>query len=469
MKKSSVTLFILLILTGLVNLAHAEITLPAIFCNHMVLQQQSDVLLWGHAVPEKKVKVSTSWNNQKYATIADNSGNWQLRVKTPKAGGPYEITISDGTPITISDVLIGEVWVCSGQSNMQMPMKGKLNQPILNSNKAIAMSENANIRLFTVKQNKHLKPQTNFNGQWEECTPENVAEFSATAYFFGRMIQQNLDVPVGLISSNWGGTPIEAWMSGSGLAPFDGVTVPDEHDQFSQRSPTALFNAMISPMLGYGIQGVIWYQGEANRMKPKEYEQLLPALISDWRNLWQLGDFPFYYAQIAPFKYKGGLNSAFLREAQLKASTVLPHSGMACLLDVGEENCIHPANKEAAGERLAYLALANTYGKTGFASSGPVFKEMTIKGSQVSLTFDYAENGLSTFGKSLDNFKVAGENQEFYPATTKITKTGVVVSSEFVKKPVAVRYAFEDFVVGTLFNIEGLPASSFRTDDWEIK
>jgi len=448
---------------------HAEVKLSAIFGNHMVLQQQTDAAIWGKASPSKNVSVKTSWDGKSYSTRADNNGNWKLKVKTPKAGGPYSITISDGKELKLNDVLIGEVWVCSGQANMEMPVKGFRNQPVIGSNEAIANSANESIRLFSVTRKTSLEPLDDFTGQWTECIPENAANFSATAYYFGRMLQKALGVPVGLINSSWGGTRIEPWISENGIKKFDFVPLPDKNQTgtLSPQIPTVLYNAMINPMVGFAMRGGIWYQGESNRNEYKEYQKLMPGLIQNWRDEWGIGDFPFYYMQIAPFVYGGGVNSAFLREAQLKASTVLENTGMACLMDVGEATCIHPANKQIGSERLAYLALAKTYGKKGFEYSGPVLKEMTVEGIMVKLTFDHAANGMTTFGKDLVNFKIAGENKRFYPAQATITGSGISLVSPMVEKPVAVRYAVDDFVVGELFNTEGFPVSSFRTDDWE--
>jgi len=461
--------FVLVVLAS--TILRAEVKLPAIFGDNMVLQQQSNAAIWGKATVNTNVKVTTSWNQKSYSAETGSDGNWKLKVETPIAGGPYSIVISDGKELTLNNVLIGEVWVCSGQSNMQMIMNGYFNQPVLGSNEAIATSTNKSMRLITIIRDKSLEQLEDFSGEWLECNPGNVGNFSATAYFFGRMIQQALDVPVGLICSAWGGTRIEPWISENGFKEFDWVNLPDKtsKEEFNQQTPTVLFNAMISPMVGYGIRGGIWYQGESNRNEPGEYEKLMPGLIQNWRNEWSIGDFSFYYCQIAPFEYGNGINSAFLREAQLKASTSIPNIGMACLMDVGEPYNIHPADKEAAGERLAFQALANTYGMSGFEFSGPTIKEMTVEGSVVQLTFNHARHGLSTFGKELTNFTLAGENKRFYPANATITRKGIVLSSPMVKKPVAVRYAFENYVVGELFNNEGLPASSFRTDDWEIK
>ncbi|MDP4222202.1 MAG: sialate O-acetylesterase [Bacteroidota bacterium] len=453
------------------GLLEAQLTLPSIFGDNMVLQQQTDAAFWGKASPGAKVSVRTSWNGRSYSAMTDANGNWKTKVSTPAAGGPYTVTVSGGKTISFKNVLIGEVWVCSGQSNMEMPMKGYLNQPVLGSNEIIASSSNDRIRLITVPHATSLTAMDNFTGTWELCEPENVVDFSATAYFFGSSLNKLLNVPVGLICTSWGGTRIEPWINEEGLKNFDWVKLPDKsappQENLSPQTPTVLFNGMINPIAGYGIRGAIWYQGESNRNEPKEYAKLLPGLAENWRSAWRVGEFPFYYVQIAPYDYgSSGLNSAYLREAQLNAASA-PNMGMACVMDTGEKECIHPANKKAAGERLAYQALVKTYGKKGFACEGPVVKDMKVEGQVVKLTFNNAPNGLTSFGKTLSCFEVAGANKRFFPAVAFITNQGITLMSPFVNEPVAVRYAFRDFIVGDLFNTEGIPASSFRTDDWE--
>ncbi len=449
----------------------AKIRLPAIFGDNMVLQQQSNVAIWGTSNSNSAVVVTTSWNDRTYSVRSSDKGNWKIKVATPQAGGPFEINISDGGTFKLSNILIGEVWVCSGQSNMGMPMKGKRNQPVLGSQDAIAFSSNTNIRLFSVKMAISIKPLDDFDGKWEMCEPNNVAEFSATAYYFGRMLNKVLNVPIGLINASWGGTRIEPWMGENGFKNFDWISIPKviPDDTFPQ-SPTIIYNAMIKPMVGYGIKGAIWYQGEANRNEPQQYQKLMVSLIENWRSEWGIGEFPFYFVQIAPFDYgSSGVNSAYLREAQLKASTAIPNIGMACIMDIGEKNCIHPSNKEVGSKRLGFLALAQTYGIKGIACQSPVLKNVEIIDETVKLTFDYAPNGLTSFGKELLCFESAGANRRFYPASAFITQVGVTVISPFVPKPVAVRYAFKNFIVGDLFNTEGFPVSSFRTDPWNLE
>ncbi|MBP8959097.1 MAG: sialate O-acetylesterase [Bacteroidales bacterium] len=474
MKKTTFSFIAILIIAAFTysNLL-AQVKMPAVFGDNMVLQQQTEVAIWGKTSANSTVSIKPSWDGKNYTAKADNAGRWKTKIKTPPAGGPYTLTVNDGKPVVLKNVMIGEVWVCSGQSNMEMPVKGYRNQPVTGSNEYIATSSNNSIRLITVPRVTSLVPLDDFAGSWKLCEPENVAEFSATAYFFGLMLNKVLNVPVGLICTCWGGTRIEPWISENGFKSFDWVKLPDKSatsEKLSPQTPTVLFNAMINPIVGYGIRGAIWYQGEANRNEPLQYQKLLPGLALNWRSEWGIGEFPLYYAQIAPYDYgPDGINSAFLREAQLKASTAIPNLGMACLMDTGEKDCIHPANKKAAGDRLAYLALVKTYGKKGFACEGPVLKEMKIEGNQIYLTFDNALNGLTSFGKELSCFEVAGSNKRFFPAKAFITNAGITLFSPFVGQPVAVRYAFKEFIVGDLFNTEGLPASSFRTDDWEIK
>jgi sialate O-acetylesterase len=445
----------------------ATIKLPAIFGDNMVLQQQTDVAIWGTAQENSTVKLLTSWNNKNYSTKAGTDGRWKLKIATPKAGGPYYITISDGKALKLENILIGEVWFCSGQSNMEMPLKGYMNQPVIGSLEATVNAPASTMRFFSTAKATSTKPLDSCKGSWQICNSETAPEFSATAFFFGRMLQKTLNVPIGLIHSSWGGTAIQPWMSEDGYKAFDFIK-----DTSSVKNPpskpSTLFNAMVNPIVGYGIKGVIWYQGESNRIEPENYEKMLPGLITDWRTKWQIGDFPFYYMQIAPVgKNENPPNSAFLREAQLKASSAIPNVGMACILDIGEQNLVHPANKEIGSNRLAYLALSQTYQIKGISCFSPKFKGVTFKNETAKITFSDAPNGITSFGKELSCFEIAGEDKVFHPATAVITREGINVKAAAVLLPVAVRYGFKSFIVGDLFGVNGLPVSSFRTDDWE--
>jgi sialate O-acetylesterase len=450
----------------------------SIFTDHMVLQQKADVAIWGWAKNNGVVTLTPSWDKKKYSIKADAAGKWKLKIATPKAGGPYEISISDGTTLTLKDILIGEVWFCGGQSNMEMPMKGFKSQPVLGSNEAILKSSNAKIRLYTVPRSSITERQDNSKpSDWKIAGPETVSNFSATAYHFGKLLSEMLQVPVGLINDSYGGSTVEAWMSPELLKSFPEVKIPSKTDSIKEvsRTPTTLYNGMLYPVIGYGIRGAIWYQGESNQTRPDRYEDLFPAMVKEWRNVWGMGEFPFYYAQIAPYRYvksedmqiAGKLNSAFIRDAQRKSMAKIPNSGMAVLMDIGEDRSIHPANKETGGLRLAYLALGNTYGIKGFGYASPEYESISVKDGAAVVKFKNVPNGLTSFSKPLSLFEVAGADKMFFPAKAVLSGSSITVSSEAVPVPVAVRYAFKDFVVGDLYSNEGLPVSSFRTDDWE--
>ncbi|WP_069658802.1 sialate O-acetylesterase [Arcticibacter eurypsychrophilus] len=455
----------------------AEIKLASIFTDNMVLQQQSSVPVWGWAKAGSSVTLIPSWNNKTYTIKANSNGKWKLQVETPVAGGPFEISISDGTPLKLSNVLIGEVWLCSGQSNMEMPLRGFKSQPILGSNNAILKSKNSNIRIYTVPRSSITTEQENSKpSPWKVAGAESVSSFSATAYYFARLLQEMLNVPVGVINSSYGGSTIEAWMDPETLKPFKDIKVPGKKDSIIEKSrtPTTLYNGMIYPIVGYGIKGCIWYQGESNNGRPDQYEKLFAAMVNQWRTEWGGTQFPFYFAQIAPYTYvtptsvnQGKkFNSAYLRDAQRKSVAQIPNTDMAVLLDLGEEKSIHPMHKEEGGTRLALLALAKTYGMKGFGYASPELDTTAVDGSILTVKFKNAGNGLTSFGQKLSQFEIAGENKTFYPADAVISGATVLVSSPYVKDPKQVRYAFKDYVVADLFSTEGFPISSFRTDNW---
>lgn len=452
------------------SLAFSQIKLPSFFADHMVLQQSENVNIWGYDKAKTKIKVSGSWGEE--ATVkSEKDGSWKVQLKTPKAGGPYTLEIEGSNEVTLQDVMIGEVWLCSGQSNMQMTVYGYGNQPVNGSQEAILNSKNDRIRMFTAKRTYHEIPQKDVEGDWKLAAPATVGNFSAAAYFFGKKLESILDVPVGLIVTSWGGSSAEAWTDKETLSQFKTITIPNEvNTKRPNQSPTALYNGMLHPFIGYSIKGAIWYQGESNRLRASEYNALMTAMITSWRTQWNQGSFPFYFTQIAPFNYGTGGNSAYLREAQLHTMQTLENTGMAVTLDIGDARYIHPREKKTVGDRLAYWALAKDYGVAGIEYSGPIYKEIkSISKGKIELLFENSPNGINSFGKELTGFEIAGEDKVFYPAQAKIgrPKNVLTVHSEKVPNPVAVRYAFHNTSEATLFSTAGLPASSFRTDNWE--
>jgi len=645
---------LLLLAIGMACSVQAKVKLPAFFSNNMVLQQKTNAAVWGQAEPGKSIELKTGWSTKKYTATADQHGNWKIMVTTPAYGGPYQITISDGEELVLNNVLIGEVWVCSGQSNMEMPLAGwgKIND----YQKEIDEAKYPDIRLLQVEHQTANQPQSDVKvaaGGWQQCNPQSISGFSSTAYFFARELYRKKRIPVGLIHSSWGGTIAEAWTSGStlknmpyfeaavdkiartdqdkmtrnyakdmenwgknvlskdaglesgkpvwtatayddsawqtmalpgvweqsALPGFDGIvwfrkkiaipanwagkelkinlgTIDDDDVTFfdgikigetkgygetrsysvpaaavkagdivltvrisdltgdggiygekkvlsmssatgesisldgdwkyktglnfrdippapassqEPNRPTVLYNAMIHPFIQFAIRGAIWYQGESNSDRAHQYRTLFPAMITDWRKKWNIGEFPFYFVQLSNFmktaELPGPSNWAELRDAQLKTLS-LPNTGMAVTIDIGEGKDIHPKNKQEVGRRLALIAMTNTYGeKTPF--SGPVVISQQVSGNTVQLNFKYADGGLKTKdGTALTGFAVAGADQKFCWAQGVIKDHKVILSSADVPNPVAVRYAWADNPACNLYNGAGLPASPFRTDSW---
>ncbi len=629
-----------------------KLKLPAVISDNMVLQQQSDVALWGWANPKAVIEITTSWSESKVTAKADVKGKWRTTIATPVAGGPYKISIrvkGADAGIVLQNILIGEVWICSGQSNMEW----NFDLGVLNGDQELREANYPQIRLFHTRRDIAVSPNQDCVGRWQECNPNSVRYFSAVAYFFGRNLHKELNVPIGLINSSWGGTVAETWVSEEGLRPlkdfderldflkltaknpesadrknkavldrywdkinsvdpwnqafksdydhsdwpemavpglwnskslanFDGViwfrrdielptswagqnlvlelgaiddmdstwlngvkvggyetighyltkrvyTVPASvvrsgknvlavrvvdtgggggffspaeimrirpanapetqaiplagnwHykvgpstsqmpplppiNEINQNDPTTLFNGMISPLIPFHIKGAIWYQGESNRMRYMQYQKLFPALIEDWRNQWAIGEFPFYWVQIAPFNYQGDKGEeAELRDSQ-RLTLKTPATGMAVTMDIATPNNIHPPNKQEVGRRLALWALAKNYKRGNIEYSGPLYREMKVEGSSIRLYFDHAGDGLATGPEGLDHFEIADSSGKFFPAKAVIDNDTLVVSSDKVKSPTAVRYAWGTIDEGTLFNKSGLPASSFSTQN----
>lgn len=658
LQKFSVFIFTVFIVCGAVSGANAKVSLPVFFSDNMVLQQKDNVPLWGTADAGKEVKIITSWNKKTYTTRATNTGQWKITVPTPSYGGPYSITFNDGEPFTLSNILIGEVWICSGQSNMEMPLEGW--GKVMNYKQEIASANYPMIRLLQVQKNTSITPLSDIKADgngWQACSPGTIAGFSSVAYFFARNLYETKHIPVGLIHTSWGGTIAEAWTSGpslkkmpdfaavvqqmeadkdyeknqqeryqrelqiwnqalltkdpgfkegkaiwaepgfdasgwqtmmlpatwetAGLPDFDGlvwfrrtISIPsswtgkdvtlslgpiDDNDVtyfngveigstqgwdrprtytiparlikagenylavkifdgsggggiygepgnlFLKNSagekisltgnwnykaalkigeipplpaqvasgpnrPTVLYNAMINPLVPYAFRGVIWYQGESNAGRAYQYRQLFPLMISDWRQKWNRGNFPFYFVQLANFMKADDTPAesewAELREAQ-KMTLSLPNTGMAVAIDIGDANDIHPKNKQEAGRRLALIALANIYGEKN-AWSGPLYQSFKTDGNKIRITFTHTDKGLTAKGgNTLTGFAIAGADHKFHWAQATISGNEVIVSSPEVANPVAVRYGWGNNPSCNLYNGAGLPASPFRTDSWQ--
>ena len=473
MKYLSLSKFIfMLIMLCFTDIATAHILLPDLICDNMVLQQKTNVQLWGKS-SGKIVKAYASWSTNTYATNVLSDGSWEIELQTPEAGGPYKIVLDDGEKKYIRNILIGDVWLCSGQSNMEMPIKGFEGQPVGHSIRTISeASERIPIRLFTVRKNSSKIKQYNCNGKWNTNNSEAVANFSATAYFFGNKLYQSLSIPIGLINASWGGSAIESWMDPDVLRLFPEISQAHLSNMDVVENPhqaaSMLYHAMMFPLRKYTIKGMIWYQGERNRFNPAQYEKLLPAFVCNMRTLFGLDKLPFYYAQIAPFGYNDKnhpLSGALLREAQWKCETLIPASGMAVLTDIGDLSCIHPSRKQEVGARLAYLALHDIYDKKGIEARPPRYVSIQIKDGRAILFFERIGMGLSSFGKPLNCFEIAGADGIFRPAKAIIRgKEREEVWNKSIQAPCYVRYAFCNYTEGGLYGCNGLPVSSFRTD-----
>ena len=483
----------------------AEVRLPALISNHMVLQQGMPVRLWGKADPGEKVIATLEGKSA--SAVADTAGRWSLALPKRKAGGPFKMTIAGKNTITLDDVLVGEVWVGSGQSNMEWSV-----QQSLNAETEKAASKDAQLRFFRVKRTVTDKPAEDVEGTWQLTSPETVGGFSGVAYFFARDIRKARNVPVGIIQSSWGGTPAEAWTSRGSLeaqpplrhffsewekvlaeypprkADYDRKLAewkraaaeakragrPEPRRPVEPRgpgspwTPAGLYNAMIAPLTPMAIRGAIWYQGESNAgstERSAEYKLLFRTMIEDWRKAWRLGDFPFLFVQLAGFTAGATADWPLLRESQ-NAALALKNTGVAVAIDVGEEKDIHPKNKQDVGRRLALAARSAAY-KEKVEFSGPMYQSMKREGDAIRLKYRHAGRGLDAKGGQPGGFVIAGADKKFVPATAEIKGKDVVVRAPGVSAPAAVRYAWKDWAPdANLYNKAGLPASPFRTDAW---
>lgn len=462
MKKSNLTrtIIVVLFLTMFFRNAEAYISVPEIFSDNMVLQQKSEVTFWGWAKTGENVTLRADWLDKGVSIRTGSSGIWKISVTTPAAGGPYNISLKGYNELIFKNVLIGEVWLCSGQSNMEWTT----NSGIIDGKEEIKNSVNPQIRLFNVFNASSKNPQEHFTGKWVECSPETMPDFSAIAYFFGKKLNQELGVPIGLVNSSWGGTPAEAWTPEEAYSNDSFLKEAESKQKPVPWGPVetgSIYNSMISPMVPFRIAGAIWYQGEANTVNAYAYKEILSALINSWRSKWGY-DFPFYFAQIAPYKYGNNFDGVQIRDAQRRALDV-PNTGMVILSDVGDTTNIHPKNKKDPGLRFANMALNRYYKTMTIEDSGPLYKSFTIEKNKAVISFDHSE-GLHSVGGDPSCFEIAGADNIYYPAKAKIKDGNVIIQSDKVKVPVKVRFAWRNTATPNLFNNAGLPASSFITE-----
>jgi len=439
--------------------------LPSVFSDNMVLQQNSKVTIWGWSNPAENVKIVASWNsNDTVFAKANNNSYWETSIQTSTAGGPYVLKILGSTNVELKNVMLGEVWICSGQSNMEMTA----NWGIKNGEEEIKKASNSNIRIFHIEKTGAKFPQLTCNATWTESTPKTMRSTSSLAYFFGRELQQKLNVPIGIIVSAWGGTPTEVWIDKSRIEnnPTLNKNKYNEHYDWWPDLPGALYNSMIAPIIPYSIAGAIWYQGEANRNNYQIYSLLMKTLIENWRKDFNQ-EFPFYFVQIAPFNYRDSGNSQFVREQQEMVTKMVPKTGMVVVSDLVDNiNDIHPKDKLSVGKRLANFALAEVYNQNIGEYKSPAFQSLRIEKNKVYLTFNNAF-GLRPVREKPEKFMISGSDKNFVKANAKIKGNTIILSSKQIKNPIAVRYCFNDTTRSDVFNSCGLPMAPFRTDNWE--
>jgi sialate O-acetylesterase len=509
MKRHCLVLALLALVAGPVPIARGDVRVPAIFGNHMVFQRDQKDRVWGWADPGEEVTVKIAGQSQ--AAKAGSDGAWHVVLSAMAAGGPHTLSIQGKNTLRFDDVLVGEVWICSGQSNMQWPLAFSFNGDL-----DIVAATDPNIRLITVPNVGTQEPQQNFKGEWQTAGRQTVGWFSAVGYVFGRRLRQTLNVPIGLINDSWGGSACESWIRRDVLAADQKFAPLMKHweklekdlrevkaDYESKRAqwqaavakakaekkeappppqnpddlmygnarPGNIYNGVLKPTIGYGIRGAIWYQGESNVGRAYQYRDLFPLMIKSWRDEWGQGDFSFYWVQLADFlaEVPKPQDSAWaeLREAQTMTLHRLPRTGEAVIIDAGDANDIHPRNKEVVGNRLARWALARDYG-LNVACQSPTYREMKKQGSKITVRFDHAGGGLKTADvDELRGFAIAGNDRKFIWAKAKMVgRDAIEVWSDQVAEPAAVRYAWADNPVCNIYSNEGLPLTPFRTDDW---
>ena len=446
--------------------AKTQLRLPAIISSGMVLQQNDSASLWGWGNPAERILVTTSWNNRTDTAVVNNRANWRIKVKTPVAGGPYSITLKGRTTIVLNDVMIGEVWICSGQSNMEWNYWNGL-QDIKDE---LPHCYNTNIRFFHIPKTTANHPQDDVQAEWKVCDSNSLKSFSAVGYFFGKKINNDLKTPVGLINASWSGTPAEVWTPEKIFDDDEELRLSAARLQSFRWWPNhdgLCYNAMIDPVTKFNIAGAIWYQGESNIANNDTYHKLFTTMIKSWREAWKK-DFPFYYVQIAPFKYGFHNVGALVQEAQTRSMS-LPNTGMVVVTDlVDDVNDIHPKNKKDVGLRLANWALAETYKQKNIVYKSPAYKSKTTNKDQIILSFENVPKGFAA-NDTINGFSVFdSKTEQWYDAQGKIEKDKIIVWSDKATAPSQVRYAFGNTIIGNVFSKEGLPLCPFRTDNFPV-
>jgi sialate O-acetylesterase len=456
-----------LILSLLIEIpSFSQLRLPSIIGSGMVLEQNDSVNIWGWGFTGQKITVTPSWDARPFVTTVSNLGRWLVRLKTPGYGGPHTIDINaPGKDIMLSDVLIGEVWLCSGQSNMEY----SYNSGARFIKEELPNCYNNNIRFYQIPRAASDFPQDDIKAEWKTCDSNSLKSFSAVGYFFGKKLQQVLNIPIGLINASWGGTPAEAWTPAEFISANETLKTAAgmlKEVPWGPVKPGLNFNGMIAPITRFDIAGVIWYQGEANTGGHRTYAQLLTTMIDSWRTRWDR-EFPFYYVQIAPFKYGGNNTGALLQEQQTKVMSH-PKTGMVVTTDLIDSiTNIHPSDKRYVGSRLAGWALAETYHQNTGPYKSPTYKDSRLEKNKLWLSFNDAPGGFIIKGKTIQGFFISGDKENWQPAEARIENDKIIVWNKDLKQPAFVRYGFGDTVIGNLFSKEGLPLCPFRTDNWE--
>jgi sialate O-acetylesterase len=460
--------------------AIANVKLPALLSDHMVLQRNAKITIWGTADAGEPVSVKTEFIKKATSVIADENGNWKVELQTPAAGGPYQVIVKGKNTIILTDVYLGDVWLASGQSNMEMPLDS-LNpgfRGALNFRQEIAQANYPLIRFFSELPAVARQPQSDTKTTWNICTPENSRKFSAVAYFFARNLHNNLKVPIGILSAVYGGTPVSSWMRAQDLSKFGDFykkaqKLVDTAVHIDQAYPTVIYNAIIAPLSQYKIKGVVWYQGEGNVTSYKTYKNLFTSMVEGWRAEFQRPNLPFIYVQITPYDYlkstswyKGGDdNAAFLMEAQYQALDVLKNAWIVPASDVGEPGHIHPRRKQQIGDRLAASALSQVYGQK-IETAIPTLESILVQADLAKVKLKNTGTGLVVKGTELDGFELAGADKKFYPARAVVNGSTIKVTAPEVSQPIAVRYCFKNISEVNLYNSYGIPARPFRSDNW---